>query len=438
MRKRIYVLVASCCVALALHAQDVDPQLMSYIDSIKAVDNHAHVLAPDIAEDKGYDALRCDALPSSTSFVPANLRFGASTQETWGALYGVEPKTADEAEQKHTAMLQKLQDEHGDNYYNWILDQASIETVLANRVTMTPSLQPPRFLWVPYVDALLFPFDASALETNPDRKLLFAMERDVGQMYLRQSGVSGPPVTLDQYVDKVVLPTLQRLKDDGAVAIKFEAAYLRSLDFAPATHSQAADPYRRAAGGAKLQPADYKMLQDYLFNIIVMQAGRSGLPVHIHTGTGCGEFFDTRGADPMLLEKVFNDPALRETKFVLLHGGSPFERSNLALIIKPNVYVDTSELEFMFSPSAMARTLRPWLELMPEHVIFGTDADFFGPGMQWQEATWLGSRNARRALAIVLTEMMRDGVISMARAKGIAERILRGNAVELYQLGAKH
>lgn len=429
--------LACCCVALALHAQDVDPQLMLYIDSIKAVDNHAHVLAPDVGDDKGYDALRCDALPSSSSLAPANLRFGASTQETWRALYGAEPKTAEEADQKHGAMLQKLQNEHGDNYYNWILDQSGIETVLANRVTMTPSLQPPRFLWVPYVDALLFPFDTSSLETNPDRKLLFPMEKAVQQMYLRQSGISTPPPTMNEYVNKVVLPTLERLKDDGAIAIKFEAAYLRSLDFELADRVAAEAVYRRAVGGAKLAPKEYKTLQDYLFQIIVAQAGKSGLPVHIHTGTGCGEFFDTRGADPMLLEKVFNDPTLRETKFVLLHGGSPFERHNLALIIKPNVYVDTSELELLFSPPVMARTLRPWLDVMPEHVIFGTDADYFSPGMTWAETTWLGSRNARRALGIVLTEMMKDGVISMARAKEIADRVLRSNAVELYHLATK-
>jgi hypothetical protein len=74
-------------------------------------------------------------------------------------------------------------------------------------------------------------------------------------------------------------------------------------------------------------------------------------------------------------------------------------RHAIALITKPNVYVDTSELALMFSPSEFARILRPWLEVMPEHVVFGTDADFFSPGMGWQETTWLGSRNARRALA---------------------------------------
>ena len=137
----------------------------------------------------------------------------------------------------------------------------------------------------------------------------------------------------------------------------------------------------------------------------------------------------------MLLEKVFNDPTLRGTKFVLLHGGSPFERHIIALITKPNVYVDTSVLELVFSPSELARIMRPWLETMPEHILFGTDADFFSPGMGWQETTWLGSRNARRALGIVLTEMVRENVISLARAKEIAERILRGNAWDLYHLG---
>ena len=89
----------------------------------------------------------------------------------------------------------------------------------------------------------------------------------------------------------------------------------------------------------------------------------------------------------------------------------------------------------MFSPSEFARILRPWLEVMPEHIVFGTDADFFSPGMGWQETTWLGSRNARRALAIVLTEMVKENVISIPRAKEIAERVLRGNAWRLYHLG---
>jgi predicted TIM-barrel fold metal-dependent hydrolase len=71
---------------------------------------------------------------------------------------------------------------------------------------------------------------------------------------------------------------------------------------------------------------------------------------------------------------------------------------------------------------------------MPEHVIFGTDSGPFGPGFNWEETAWVGSRNARRALGIVLTRMMADGVINRARAKEIAERVLRKNAAELYKI----
>jgi predicted TIM-barrel fold metal-dependent hydrolase len=136
----------------------------------------------------------------------------------------------------------------------------------------------------------------------------------------------------------------------------------------------------------------------------------------------------------MLLDAVLNDASLRKTNFVLLHGGSPFERHNTPLILKPNAWVDTSVLELIYSPAELARILRPWLEVMPEHVMFGTDSGPFGAGFGWEETAWVGSRNARRALAIALTQMMNDGVITRARAKEIAERVLRKNAAELYKI----
>ena len=102
--------------------------------------------------------------------------------------------------------------------------------------------------------------------------------------------------------------------------------------------------------------------------------------VQIHTGVGCGEYFDVGGAQPLLLESVLDAAALRRTTFVLLHGGSPVERTLASLISKPNVYVDVSALELLWSVSELARVLRPWLETMPEHVLFGTDAGPWGPG----------------------------------------------------------
>ena len=45
-------------------AQDVDPAIARYIESIRAIDNHAHVTGLNRAADKGYDQLRCDELPA--------------------------------------------------------------------------------------------------------------------------------------------------------------------------------------------------------------------------------------------------------------------------------------------------------------------------------------------------------------------------------------
>jgi len=416
-------------------AQEVDPGLMKYINSVKAVDNHAHVFAPDVPDDKGYDALRCDPLPATPGLFPAPFRFGVDTQTTWKALYGKVPESGEQAEKERDAMLAGLRKAHGDNYYDWILDQAGVETVLANRVAMTPGLKAPRFRWVPFRDALLFPFDNKGLETTPDRRELFKMEDELRGTYFAQAGMKAVPASLDEYVEKVVNATLRRLKDGGAVALKFEAAYLRSLDFRRATHEEAEAVYRRGADGTALKPREYRILQDYLFHAVAVEAGKIGLVIHIHTGAGCGEYFDIAGSDPMLLDRAFNDESLRGTKFVMLHGGSPFERHATAMILKPNVYVDFSVLGLEFSPSELARILRPWLEFMPEHVLYGTDADFFSPGMGWQETTWLGAKKSRTALGIALTAMVRERVISEARAKEIAERVLRGNAWDLYGFG---
>ena len=432
--KRLLLFAAVLTTPFAA-AQQIDPQLAAYMETVGAIDNHAHVFAPDAPNDQGYDALRCDGLPPDLGLEPANLRFGSDTKTTWKALYGVEPGSAEEAEQKRSQMLDGLRKIHGDNLYDWVLQKSGVDVVLANRVAMTPGLRPPHFRWVPYADALLFPLNNDELKkATPDRRELFRMEEELRQSYFKQAGINQLPPSLDEYIDKVVRPILRKQKDAGAVAIKFEAAYLRKLDFAPAAHDAAEAVYRRGPNSPTPQPADYKVLQDYLFHEIALQAGKLSLAVHIHTGAGCGQFFDDSGSDPMQLIDVFNDATLRGTNFVMLHGGTPFNRHVTTLIIKPNVFVDTSVLEMEFSPAELAQILRPWLEVMPERVLYGTDADFFSPGMAWVETTWLGARKVRQALGIVLTHMINDGVIDQARAKEIAQRVLRGNAAELYHL----
>src|SRR5206468_1137805 len=151
--------------------------------------------------------------------------------------------------------------EKGDQYPAWVLDQMGVEVMLANRVAMGRGIAPPRFRWAPYADALMFPLDNAALaQRNPDRKAFFALEDQLRQRYLQAVGMTAPPATLAAYLTGVVTPTLERQKQDGAIAEKFEAAYLRSLAFDAVERPAADRIYAQFAGKGAPAETDYKLL----------------------------------------------------------------------------------------------------------------------------------------------------------------------------------
>ena len=158
------------------------------------------------------------------------------------------------------------------------------------------------------------------------------------------------------------------------------------------------------------------------------------MTVHIHSSAGAGGYFDVQGGNPILLESVLNDPTLRKTTFVLVQGGWPFIRQTTALLMKPNAYLDTSMQQMLLSPATLAMNIREFLELVPEKVMFGTDCYPFSPELGWEEAAWMGVRNARRALGMALTGMVRDGSITRERAIELARMVMRENARKLYGL----
>ena len=58
----------------------------------------------------------------------------------------------------------------------------------------------------------------------------------------------------------------------------------------------------------------------------------------------------------------------------------------------------------------------------------------FGPDMGWELTAWISARNGREALAIALTDMIRNGEVTRARAEEIATMVLRTNVSNLYGL----
>jgi ankyrin repeat protein len=380
-----------------------DPVLLEQIAKIKAIDNCSYMWSP--TPNQGTEEEPADLHEPPFDF-PVNLRFdNPHWIGAWRDLYGYK---YNDMEKEHLSLVfkekQRIKREQGENYQTWILDKLGIETALVWR-KLGLGQTPPRFYWVAFADDFLDPFPS-------DKK---------------------PAPTLEEYTKTVVTPAIESFKQEGAIAIKFlHTAYERPLNFEKVSSVEAASVYEQLLQEKELSISEQLKLEDYLFRYITQEAERLDLKVHIFAGMGKGTHYNISGSNPMLLESVFNDPDQRNTKFVMLHGGWPFDKEAGAMLIKPNVYVDLSGSAFLCSTHALSETLRAWLEWYPEKVLFGTKSVGISPLSDWEERAWLTTNSTRNALAIALTEMMNDGQISRKRAFELAEMVLRKNAIRLY------
>jgi uncharacterized protein len=421
-------------------ASDIDPTILRLINTTPAFDNHAHPMLspPADATDREFDALPVDNMAPQAD--PLAYRPGyAPLADAWHALYNVDlhPPLDAASTAKLNAARAAVKAREGEHYSAWVLDRANIGTMVANRVALGRGVQPPRFLWVPYDDALLFPLDNTAAADTPDRAQFFPLEDKLRARYLAAAGLTQLPSTLDDYIAKLVLPTLASQQAGGAIAVKFELAYLRPLDISDPTHAQAAEAYASYLHDPHPDPAAYKKLQDFLFRTIAIECGRLGMAVHFHGMAGAGRYFSITGVNPLNLELLLNDPRLVNTNFVLLHGGWPFVHEAGAMLQKPNFYLDISQQALIIPAHTLSLWLREWLELNPEKVLFATDGYPYSPSLGWEESTWLAARNARLALALALTGMERDGEITPTRAAELAQMVLHRNAETLYRIKVK-
>lgn len=409
-----------------------DGDLATYVDTLSAIDSHAHPMAyvaPGAPADTDFDALPLDGIPPFD--LPAPLHAdNPAYEQAQASLYSTKAGDSDSA--RAAARTQAIV-QHGEQFPVWVLDQLHISTMLANRVAMGSGLKSPRFRWVSFDDALMYPLDISGeAKRTPDTKALYPLEAKLLRRYLRDLGLAKVPPTLDAYLRDVVSATLQRQNDGGAVSIKFEAAYLRPLDFDPADSSAAATIYRRYASGGVPTSAEYKTLEDYLIRYITREAGRLDMAVQIHSTNQFGKYYSAAGAAPHLMDSMFSDPSLKGTNFVIVHGGWPLIEETIVQLKKPNVYADISMMDQLADSAALSRALRTLLEAAPDKVMFGTDA-FDGGALQgWEQVGWVAAHNARRALADALTTMVNDKRISPERARELARMVLHDNAVKAY------
>src|SRR5437899_8600392 len=199
-------------------------RLLKQIDRIPIYDNHSHATFPD---DSDMDAQA--APPDESSVIRLrddNPEFVAGAKALFGYPY-------DDFKPQHAKWLieKKKAAEASGSTAHWdsVLDRLHLETCLANRVALAPYLNPKRFHWVFFVDSFLFPFDnRDQSGKNGDMAVYIPLQEKALKRYMKQEGVSGLPADLAGY-ENFVRQTLADNQKKGGVAMKFEAAYFRSL-----------------------------------------------------------------------------------------------------------------------------------------------------------------------------------------------------------------
>ncbi len=390
-------------------AEGIYQRLLPQIARIRIFDHHAH---PGFFDDAEVDAA---AVPPGS--LPYRLRL---ENPDWAAAA--------------RAMAGAVPTRGRRESWNRMLDRVGIETSVANRITMSPDLDPARFKWVFYADSFLFPFDNSALAArNPDEGAFMPAQTKLLARFRERAGLAAWPASFGDYL-AFVSRTVEAHKRGGAIAMKFEVAYFRSFVFDDPTRDQAAAVYEKYRARGVPDAVEYKTFQDFLFRYLVSEGGRLGLPVHIHSSAGVGDYFSVSGANVLNLENVLRDPRYAHTTFVLIHGGYPFEHAAILLASSKNVYLDSSATgSFVLFPDAFAGVLRDWLTKYPDKITFGSDAFPMDEAHGAENVYWFAVHNARTALAAALAQMIAAREITEAQALPLARAYLHDTAFSLYK-----
>jgi hypothetical protein len=401
--------------------------LLGKINTIPLYDNHSH---PGFADDSDVDAMA--APPDESSVLRLrddNPEFVTAAKSLFGYPY-------DDFKPEHAKWLADRKNaakKSGNSaYFDQILDKLNVETCLANRAFMAPYLDTRRFHWVFFGDSFFYPLDnRDQTASTPDMGVYVPLQEKMLARYKKQMNVAALPADLTGY-EAFVRNTMADNQKRGGVAIKYEAAYFRSLYFSDPPRERAEAIYAKYHSGGVPTAEDYRIFQDYIFRVMVDQAGKLKLPMHFHTAVGIGDYFSLRQGNVLNLENVLRDPRYHNTTFVLVHGGWPYEKEAALLTAVKNVYLDTSFQSELLYPSQFKDVLKQLLTLFPDKMMYGSDAFPFNDALGAEESFWLAAHTTRTALAAALAELVSERAISQDKALELARLYLHDNAAKLY------
>ncbi len=416
------------------------PEIQAAIDAIPIVDTHEHLEeeATRLARPRdwsylfshyAHDDLAVAGMPSDhlDRFLGADL----DIDEKWRLLAPVWPKAKNTGyclavrlaveelfgepainAESYRRIDAKMKARARPGFYREILEQAKIESCQVNAL------------------------EAAVIRTETDRDVLLQDLSFYGFTFMANIDAVARAVdrevgSLDDYLG--VIDTYFERHGREAVAVKNQGAYARRLDFADVSPQEAAPLFHRRRAGESLPAAEEKALQDCLFHHCARRAIDHGLPIKLHTGYYAGR-------NGMPLERVGRNPAdlcpiLRqypEARFVLMHIGYPYQEEMTALAKHyANVSIDMC-WAWIISPATGARYVQEFLTAAPVNKLLGFGGDYIPI-----EPVVGHARVARRGLALALTRLVEDGWMDRTEAIAAGERILRGNALELFPRAAR-
>lgn len=228
--------------------------------------------------------------------------------------------------------------------------------------------------------------------------------------------------TVAEAVEPEALPAAVAHRARDAVATKSVLAYRHGFDIDPSRPSHA----EVRAAAARWQPGA-RLTDPVLLRHALWAGVDTGLPLQLHTGFGDPDE-DLHRANPALLAGFCRATEHTKTPVMLLHC-YPYHREAAWLAhVFAHVYVDVS-LASSYVGGRATQLLAEALELAPfAKVLYASD------GYGLAELHLLGAVRFRRALAGVLDGWHRDGEISAADTRRVAEMLASGNARRVYGL----
>lgn len=241
--------------------------------------------------------------------------------------------------------------------------------------------------------------------------------------------------SLNEFLESVFI-VLSKAKELGAIGIKDQSAYNRSLEYHIVPRHEAEKIFNRLLTDPRtvLGWPEAKPLDDFLFHQYLRFARELDLPVQIHTGHIARNYHRVDTANAVLLREVLE--LHQEVKFDLFHGNWPYI-DDMLFILKnyPNVAMNCCWL-YTIDPIYAEQILKRSIFTAPTSKVHGFGGDY-GSRMYGDTPAYSVShlKIARYVISKVLYDFVQKEFFNEDAAVRLAADWLYNNPNEFYKLG---